>query len=899
MQDLFPEGIGGTPVDCTGYYEDGPGPADQSAKDARLRSLLEKADPTCAFDDAELGDLGRRIRASRAFTFMFWMKSNDPGARFLALSELMPLSSVFAIKDFVYGVPDASSNNKFRAEIGRKWGTEDIEIFQKPKAGSWSMRTIIVEGNQDGQGAKLTYILNSTHFETDSVDTAVFTDVPIEAFYFPTGGYVTPIHIYDAALEPSQVQQLYYDNQYRFENLDGPRELDRTRSEKASMSVTRFPYRIVLLAPPVVFQTRRKPEVCEGEGNRIVMQGQASAARAKCGSEDSPSRYECSGVDWSDLFQCMSVERVGEGEYFMDQPALPFNRTAGERVWGFAEFLYVLANPIVVRNQAEVSNRFLDHLTKEVQIIFVFYTPSKKVTTLVQWILTMHDDQVGFESTVNFSHLVPLSKADVRLWFQLAGAIFAVSACLLIFALTRLRQALASPDNYQAEVRRVMQAFKVQDRETVGKFSLFITLLDIVCAVVIPVYVAIKMQSAVGSEKLSNDTITDMVKIDWSSPTLSMVEKTSTFFMNVNRFMTTAEEAATLKTMALAIMLWLVARIVYSLGAHPRISLVTSTLGKAADDIFHFAGIFFMLYVMLALIAQFQFGSGRYGETYGAIFSAMAAQFHYMIGELNDEWKDENAFAVYFIFFMVVVFFLMLNFLMSIIIDAYTGVKKDLEQQLTEQNFFLDVLATVRCLCMSLWHRWPAGVPLARQLHLLQGTRKIGFQELYRTGLFPSSRSCVAFIEFYWDQYSFLRLRGRRRKLGGRHKRRHMSMARGMSTTTPGLTPGMPTPGYDDYDAAPGVPPCDLPPDDQLTRLEQLVTRRFAQLEQLIEAQSGEKHARPSRTQDQGVAPSEARVRIQSKHASDPARASVGMGRPAAAPPGTCDNFDSDDSDEA
>ena len=53
--------------------------------------------------------------------------------------------------------------------------------------------------------------------------------------------------------------------------------------------------------------------------------------------------------------------------------------------------------------------------------------------------------------------------------------------------------------------------------------------------------------------------------------------------------------------------------------------------------------------------------------TYGLAWST---QFHYAIGELNEDWNANIWFVMYFLIFMLVVFFLMLNFFLSIVVEV-------------------------------------------------------------------------------------------------------------------------------------------------------------------------------------------------------------------------------------
>jgi len=169
----------------------------------------------------------------------------------------------------------------------------------------------------------------------------------------------------------------------------------------------------------------------------------------------------------------------------------------------------------------------------------------------------------------------------------------------------------------------------------------------------------------------------------------------------------------------------------------------------------HFFLIFCLIYAMMAAISSWQFGGSVYGDTYGTFGGALAMQFHFMIGELNDIWNQNSMFAIYFLVFMVFIFFLMLNFLLSIVIEAFLGVKKDLEDQITEQGFIADVIDLLRTEVKSWYFGWPKRHDLVVRLRLLYAKRTIGVGELRSTGTFDTTRAAVSFVEHYCG-YSFL-----------------------------------------------------------------------------------------------------------------------------------------------
>merc|ERR1719502_674970 len=90
---------------------------------------------------------------------------------------------------------------------------EDINVYRAPKSG-WTLRALVVDGKQFQYAANGTKVPGTD----DAVDEWCLPKA-LEALYFPTGGLVSPIHLFPKALTLAQLQLLYYENAFRFETL--------------------------------------------------------------------------------------------------------------------------------------------------------------------------------------------------------------------------------------------------------------------------------------------------------------------------------------------------------------------------------------------------------------------------------------------------------------------------------------------------------------------------------------------------------------------------------------------------------------------------------------------------------------------------------------------------------
>eukprot|EP00928_Gymnodinium_smaydae_P025289 TRINITY_DN20198_c0_g1_i3.p1 TRINITY_DN20198_c0_g1~~TRINITY_DN20198_c0_g1_i3.p1 ORF type:complete len:864 (-),score=121.85 TRINITY_DN20198_c0_g1_i3:123-2513(-) len=145
--------------------------------------------------------------------------------------------------------------------------------------------------------------------------------------------------------------------------------------------------------------------------------------------------------------------------------------------------------------------------------------------------------------------------------------------------------------------------------------------------------------------------------------------------------------------------------------AHPRMAMLTSTMKKAALNMFHFCCVFFLLFCMLGFMAYWLLGS-RLHE-FGTFSDALQTQTKMIIGEIFV--ADGSALVgslaimywVYTATFLVVLFFTLLNFFLAIVVDAFVDVKASNEALKATHGFFWDLLLTIAAVWQKVVHRLP------------------------------------------------------------------------------------------------------------------------------------------------------------------------------------------------
>ena len=128
------------------------------------------------------------------------------------------------------------------------------------------------------------------------------------------------------------------------------------------------------------------------------------------------------------------------------------------------------------------------------------------------------------------------------------------------------------------------------------------------------------------------------------------------------------------------IMLYLL-RVLKLMHFQPRLGVVTRTLTLAAADLFHFFVLFFVIFFGYAIMGYLVFGNTV--ETFSTIPDSIMTCFEFLLGEIGvnaelkklDNWQFFSG-QVFFWTYALLVQQILLNFVLAIIVDAYSEVKQ-------------------------------------------------------------------------------------------------------------------------------------------------------------------------------------------------------------------------------
>ena len=110
--------------------------------------------------------------------------------------------------------------------------------------------------------------------------------------------------------------------------------------------------------------------------------------------------------------------------------------------------------------------------------------------------------------------------------------------------------------------------------------------------------------------------------------------------------------------------------LVQCLGAHPRLALLTSTLKKSLDDLWHAFLIISILMSAFAAIGSWKFGAVR--PEFTTFLSAMRTEFSMLFGNFPDNWDENEDLIIFTICYLLILFLLVQNFLLAIIVSCLT-----------------------------------------------------------------------------------------------------------------------------------------------------------------------------------------------------------------------------------
>jgi hypothetical protein len=192
-----------------------------------------------------------------------------------------------------------------------------------------------------------------------------------------------------------------------------------------------------------------------------------------------------------------------------------------------------------------------------------------------------------------------------------------------------------------------------------------------------------------------------------------------------------------------------------STNLHPRLALITGTLGFAAGHLLHAMIVALAVMCSFAAIGSWRFGIQRNDfTTFGSALSSEVRLF--FSPDPFDKWHTDPDLLLYTLLLLFMMSLLVLNFVLAIIVESYMQVRSEIEKNQIEQSFPADLVAIFAAAAKGAYWGWPDSKTLGTVLdetYIVKNS--IGYLELEKTGLFKSHTSLLAFLRWY-ELFPFL-----------------------------------------------------------------------------------------------------------------------------------------------
>lgn len=164
-----------------------------------------------------------------------------------------------------------------------------------------------------------------------------------------------------------------------------------------------------------------------------------------------------------------------------------------------------------------------------------------------------------------------------------------------------------------------------------------------------------------------------------------------------------------------------IAQLVCYFHAHPRLGLITNTIMNTMMTLLHFAFLSILIFMMLTFMVYWAFGSEL--EAFRTFGRAATAQLNMIYGDYiyakgASELDDSTSFMywLYALTFMILVFFLAVDFLVAVALDAFTEAKGRAKAATTSRNAISDAFTSVWAMVIARRNRFPPAQDLVNWL---------------------------------------------------------------------------------------------------------------------------------------------------------------------------------------
>jgi hypothetical protein len=285
-----------------------------------------------------------------------------------------------------------------------------------------------------------------------------------------------------------------------------------------------------------------------------------------------------------------------QGESQISGESFGINPIEFEGTVGYADFLFSLTdNPFLFRGGNVVpTSDFIDSATETAKIILVFFTPEAGTTSL----LTIEAAFMGgsaAEVSLEVNHYEMLEGSALSDYL-------AVQILVLIFVIFIIIDSVG-------EIYKMIRAYQYSG-QSFEVSALFKVLTDFAACGMTIAFVSMRIPTKTSSASEAARLVGKISQIRWESLELSLEDKTKSFFNGLSELLSLINTDSRLDTFCSIILFVSLLRVIQCTALHPRLALLTGTVGKALDDLWHasllilllmtsFAGAPYLIFVVI------------------------------------------------------------------------------------------------------------------------------------------------------------------------------------------------------------------------------------------------------------------------------------------------------------
>ena len=708
----------------------------------------------CAWNDSWVEDFRAEYAVTQSFSFSFWIKPKQgskgmPGEFWPSLNLVAQFAPAFSLGEIF--PPNGHQEIKYYFQVPRYSKFTEFGPFQSvdsldfDMASKWNFFFGSVERQADGS-FRTCLALNGLPMNCINPTVPIQSDragggrIPVpepflQGIELSTEALISPIEFTAHGSSVSQLQRKFYSEFTKMEIIPGPltTEMERVEAnslvEKKAFKLNKYDKRIALAAPPILFQVRAVEVPCTSPVTSPFIEAQAMLINAtQCSSED-----QCS--EMGSVYLCKLPSAItSDASYY------GLNKTELEGMLGFADFLYTFAdNSVIVRDGKLLeTDLFLDGQTETATVWTLFLSPEDGMLVALKLLMHRGGSTLGgriFTET-KFAFLDSLGYE-------------ARAMCMNTFIILMILMAITVLVNLCSlvEILHERRRWPMKGWDVMGIFEIIYDLAQIVISTV---YLCIVKNQQMASEQSASLLMGRFSAVPFADATMTFSEKVSRFFQAAQSLKDSVDRQAETTLFGFVILILMLVRVLKSTAVHPRIALLTSSIRKALQDLWHFGLLLVMVLFFFSLTACWMF-AGEY-EKYGDLKSAMQTQFALLMrGDVPEGYEQNPALVVIIVLTAVLIFFLMLNFLLAIVVESYMAVRIDLKSNEVSSDFVTDVVVAFHHTALALALGWPSLRDVANVLRFMVIKKTISARILRITSGYRGSIS-RSIVETYFSQ---------------------------------------------------------------------------------------------------------------------------------------------------